>query len=46
MTEVSRMKMKFQGLPPGGEKRLFRRGELAAAAESGRASGAGENGSD
>lgn len=46
MTEVLRMKMAFQGLPPGGEKRRFRRGEFAAVAESGRASGASENGAD
>ena len=40
------MKKASHGLPPGGEKRCARRGELTAAAERSRASDAGENRSD
>ena len=46
MTEVSRMKMQFYVLPPGGENGCVRRRDFPAAAESGRASGAGKNGAD
>ena len=44
MTQVSLIKMKAQGLPPGGEKGRTRRGNLTAVAESGRASGVGKKG--
>ncbi len=46
MTEVSLIKMKAHGLPPGGEKGRTRRGNLTAVAESDWTSQAGKNGAD